>query len=142
MPAQDFWSSQRSNLDPEIDPLDAVDDEEGAEWEEPSYKDMILFCIDGGHSMYEINPTTQQTYIHQAIEGAFKVYDRKMVSSPSDYVGVMIFGTDRSDIPDARNARFHPHCVLYIPLSQVGIKNRMELKMGLARKLFDFSSFG
>lgn len=120
-------------MDPHLDPLDVPDDEEEAEWDEPSYKDMILFCIDGSDSMYEVNPSTGQTYINQAIEAAFKVYDRKMISSPADYVGVMIFGAQHTDIPDARNTRFHPHCVLYIPLAQVGIKSRMDLKMGLAR---------
>lgn len=132
MATQSFWSIHGAGLDPQMDPLDRDDDEPEAEWEEPSYKDMVLWCIDGGDSMHEVNPETGRIFLDQAIDAALRMYDNKMVTSPGDYVGVMIFGTGKTDILGGHNARFNPHCVLYIPLTQVGIRNRMVLKTDLA----------
>ncbi len=64
--------------------------------QEPSYKDCILFCIDGCDEMYQVNPKTGHSYMHQAIDGAFKVMNKKLISSPRDMVGIIIFGTVRS----------------------------------------------
>jgi len=42
---------------------------------------------------YEINPNTGFSYLHQALKGAFTVINKKLIASPSDFMGAMVYGT-------------------------------------------------
>ncbi|KDN49229.1 SPOC domain-like protein [Tilletiaria anomala UBC 951] len=119
---------------------DDPSDRQLAEWEEQSYKDQILFVIDGHDSMYELNPRTKMPYIHQAFEAAFKVMNKKIISSPSDKVGVMVYGTGATQTPEMntqKTMRFSQQHFLYLPIDQVSVEGRQQLKFDLARSKED-----
>ena len=65
-------------------------------------KDTVLFCIDASESMQTLHDvendegeTMSKSSLHGALEAALAVSKSKIVSGPSDLIGIMLFNTVR-----------------------------------------------
>lgn len=82
--------------------MDASAAEEGGNehaavpWENQYHKDIVLFVIDCGVSMHERDPGTGEVPLVTALRAAARLMEIKLVSSPHDHVGVMLWNTVRA----------------------------------------------
>ncbi|KAK0534714.1 ATP-dependent DNA helicase II subunit 1 [Tilletia horrida] len=87
-----------------------------------STKDIVLFCIDAGPHMHQINPDTGVSYLHSALFAACQVQEAKLVNSPFDLVGILLFGTNNTDMQDhISRGTAYKHCHMLQPIDQVDV---------------------
>ncbi|KAL9937407.1 hypothetical protein V8E36_003816 [Tilletia maclaganii] len=120
------WQSGGRN-----DGLDADDwDGEGGskelmDWDQvqhTSTKDVVLFCIDAGPHMHKINPDSGMSYLYSALYAASRFQEAKLISSPNDMVGIMLFGTAESDLQDCTaRGPLYSHCTIIQPIDKVDV---------------------
>ncbi|KAF9507144.1 hypothetical protein BS47DRAFT_1398864 [Hydnum rufescens UP504] len=76
-------------------------------------KDTILFCIDASSSMHHVKPIQDpgtgkqkkkrkknKSHFHQALQSALDIMKRKVIISPNDSVGILLFNTDEKKGPE------------------------------------------
>lgn len=63
-------------------------------WEGYFHRDAVLFVIDGGMHMHAEGE--HETAFIMALRAALRFMHIKLVSSPKDYVGIMLWNTDAS----------------------------------------------
>ncbi|WFD07297.1 ATP-dependent DNA helicase II subunit 1 [Malassezia vespertilionis] len=56
-----------------------------------------------------------------AFRAAEKLMENKLVSSPKDYVGIMLWNTAESKMTTANRGRYRPNTVEYTPIEQVNV---------------------
>ncbi|SMR48238.1 unnamed protein product [Zymoseptoria tritici ST99CH_1E4] len=117
--------SSRWNPDPEDE------DDEEEELQEGGYKttkDAVLFAIDVSESMLakpsEADPKKPDTGLSPtvaALKCAYSLMQQRIISNPSDMMGILLFGTEKSkfqegDEKTGSGALQYPHCYLLTDL--------------------------
>lgn len=83
---------------------DANEDEEDLiEWEQQTTRDTVLWLIDAGTKMHDtLIPASNEgqdddapevSLFHRAMQAAFSFQKSKLVNSPNDLVGIILFNT-------------------------------------------------
>ncbi|KAI5463087.1 ku70 protein [Mariannaea sp. PMI_226] len=104
------------------------EDEEDQELDETSYKaqkDAILLAIDVSKTMLKPPPHSdskkadRDSPVQAALKTAYHLMEQRIISSPKDMMGILLFGTEKSkfqDSADGRNGLGYPHCYLFMDL--------------------------
>ncbi|KAK2467237.1 hypothetical protein APHAL10511_000786 [Amanita phalloides] len=123
MPAYDDWSK--------------IDDDEQAELQDFSAlegkRDVILFCIDASESMLQLREDpkyedVQTCHLFSALEAAVQIQKRKIITSPNDSVGILLFNAVRKG--SSRNSggsELKRNVFLYQPISQMSAPKIQEV---------------
>ncbi|CAO1621127.1 unnamed protein product [Parajaminaea phylloscopi] len=112
-------SSERKGRDEDEDDL--------MEWEAPYYKDTCLWLIDNAESMHRIDPDSGKSYVQRALQVACKMMEHKLVKSPSDRIGILLFNTKETFVPVEGKKMTYPGCYTASPISQVSVGPTQEL---------------
>ncbi|CZT25632.1 related to ATP-dependent DNA helicase II subunit 1 [Ramularia collo-cygni] len=127
LPYRAAESSSSSNYGHQADD----DDEEEEDLQDVSYKtakDAVLFAIDVSKSMLtsptESDPKKPETALSPtvaALKCAYALMQQRIISNPSDMMGILLFGTEKSKFQDddgeSSNAgKQYPHCYLLTDL--------------------------
>lgn len=100
-------------------------------------KDAVLFAIDVSESMLEISPssgdkkTDQDCATVAALKCAYQLMQQRIISNPSDMMGVLLFGTEKSKMTedeDGRGSTAYPHCYLLTDLDVPGAEDVKSLR--------------
>ncbi|CZR64022.1 probable protein Ku70 [Phialocephala subalpina] len=107
------------------------EDEDEEELDDSNYiaqKDAVLFAIDISKTMLTPPPPSDDKKAEKdspaiaAIKCAYQIMQQRIISSPKDMMGVLLFGTEQSKFQDedssSRGSATYPHCYL---LSDVDI---------------------
>lgn len=125
-------------------PEDADEDEEELlEWDVPSSRDTVLWLIDAGTRMHDTTMTVkggiqgnasspkekhQVSLFHRAMQAAYHFQRRKLVESPGDHCGILLFNTRDDKFESFSKTIAYPHKILAQPLAQVAVPPVSELK--------------
>lgn len=91
------------------------------------YKDTCLWLIDGSDSMHTIDPESGKSFVHRAIEVAVKMMEHKLVKSPSDKIGILLYNTKETHVPVEGRKMTYPNCYCVAPIEQVNVGRTSEL---------------
>ncbi|PWN39348.1 SPOC domain-like protein [Ceraceosorus guamensis] len=130
--------SQRRD-DPDPDEIELVN------FDEESSKDVILFLIDAGKRMQDtLVPSTatenavpgsslgavkmdenapRVSLLHRALEGAVSLMRNKLVASPRDLVGIMLYNTEDTSMAELGKTSIYEHTYMVEPVGMVDIGN-------------------
>ncbi|KAL0576791.1 ATP-dependent DNA helicase II subunit 1 [Marasmius crinis-equi] len=121
------------------DDWNRVDDEEDDELQDSSFmetkRDVILFCIDCSPSMQELyeDPVyegVQTCHLFAALDAAVQIQKKKIITGPSDSVGILLFNTTRrSDAPRGQGSEIKKGTFLFQPISPLGAPIIQEAMM-------------
>ena len=103
-------------------------DRRAVPWESYFHRDAVLFVIDAGAHMHVKNPDDDETPFMIAMRAAVRFMEIKLVNSPKDYVGVMLWNTDESRMLANTKNTFYPHTLEYAPLKQVNVPTTYDLQ--------------
>ncbi|KAE8248683.1 hypothetical protein A4X13_0g5516 [Tilletia indica] len=93
-----------------------------------STKDIVLFCIDAGPHMHKLNPDTGVSFLHSALLAAAKFQETKLITSPNDQVGIMLFGTETTNVQDhIKKGTSYSHCLVLQKIEQVDVLPLAEI---------------
>lgn len=95
-------------------------------WEGYFHRDAVLFVIDAGMHMHV--EVEQETAFTMALRAALRFMHIKLVSSPKDYVGIMLWNTDASQMITPSKNPYYPHTIEYARLKQVDVPTTFELQ--------------
>ncbi|CZT04781.1 related to ATP-dependent DNA helicase II, 70 kDa subunit [Rhynchosporium agropyri] len=126
----------------ELKPSWRSDEEEDEEdYDETNYisqKDAVLFAIDVSSSMLQSPPPSDDKKAGTdsptlaAIKCAYEIMTQRIISSPKDMMGVLLFGTEKSKFQDedtsSRGSIAYPHCYLLCDLGVPSAADVKELK--------------
>ena len=91
-------------------------------------KDMVLFCIDAGPSMHRIDPTTNTSPLYSALRAAASLMQKKLISSPHDHVGVLIFNCAETLFRSAKPGEYYKGSYELQSVRQVNVPDTYNLK--------------
>lgn len=103
-------------------------------------KDAILFAIDISESMLTIPPSPKDkekkadtdSPAVAAIKCAYQILQQRIISSPKDMMGILLFGTEASKFqdedPSSRGSIQYPHCYLLSDLNVPDIDDIRTIK--------------
>ncbi|CAD6888224.1 unnamed protein product [Tilletia laevis] len=101
------------------------------DWEQiahSSTKDIVLFCIDAGPHMHKINPDTNVSFLHSALLAACKFQETKLIASPNDQVGILLFGTQYTEMQGFINkGPVYSHCTVLQKIAQVDVEPLVDI---------------
>ncbi|KAA8617935.1 Ku domain containing protein Pku70 [Pyrenophora tritici-repentis] len=112
------------------DPQDNRAGEE--EEEEDNYKtikDAVLFAIDVSLSMLQKPPKSDDKKAERdsptsaALKCAYQLMQQRIISNPNDMMGILLFGTEKTDVGDGDNA--FEHCYL---LADLDVPSAQDVK--------------
>ncbi|ORY65189.1 SPOC like C-terminal domain-containing protein [Pseudomassariella vexata] len=84
-------------------------------------KDALLFAIEVSDSMMKKPPPSddkkadKDSALSAALKCAYQVMQQRIISSPKDMMGILLFGTEKTKFLDESNLGY-PHCYVYTPL--------------------------
>ncbi|KAF2862435.1 Ku DNA-binding complex, Ku70 subunit [Piedraia hortae CBS 480.64] len=106
-------------MDPDFDPIHENDEELGED-DYKVVKDAVLFAIDVSQSMLAVPDGADTSSALAALKCAYHLMQQRILSSPNDRMGVMLFGTEESKFQDDEESGqmgpFYPHCYLLLDL--------------------------
>lgn len=125
------------------------DEEELLEWELPNTRDTVLWLIDAGPKMHNTlislggqeSPEEDEKKVvmvsmfHKALQAAFLFQRSKLVNSPSDHCGILLFNTKESNVQDAGKNVAYPNSVTVQTIAQVSVPPISDLKDELQESL-------
>ena len=98
-------------------------------------KDAVLFAIDVSKSMLASPPPSDDKKAEKdsptaaALKCAYQIMQQRIISSPKDMMGVLLFGTEQSKFQDedenSRGGIQYPHCYL---LSDLNVPSAADVK--------------
>ncbi|EST08513.1 SAP domain protein [Kalmanozyma brasiliensis GHG001] len=91
-------------------------------------KDMVLFCIDAGPSMHRIDPITNTSPLYSALKAAASLMQKKLISSPHDHVGVLIFNCAETLFRSAKPGEYYKGSYELQSVRQVNVPDTYNLK--------------
>lgn len=100
-------------------------------------KDMVLFCIDAGESMHRIDPATNTSPLYSALKAAASLMQKKLISSPHDHVGVLIFNCADTLFRSAKPGEYYKGSYELQSVRQVNVPDTYNLKALLSRAATD-----
>jgi ATP-dependent DNA helicase 2 subunit 1 len=103
-----------------------------------SVKDAVLFAIDASESMMTPRPASeskksgQESPVKAALKCAYHLMQQRIIASPRDMIGVLLFGTETSKFYDegenGRGDLSYPHCYLFTDLDVPAADDVKELR--------------
>ncbi|KAK1919129.1 ATP-dependent DNA helicase II subunit 1 [Pyrenophora teres f. teres] len=108
------------------------EEEEEEDVEEPNYKtikDAVLFAIDVSPSMLQQPPKSDNKKAERdsptsaALKCAYQLMQQRIISNPNDMMGILLFGTEKTDMGDGDNA--FEHCYL---LADLDVPSAQDVK--------------
>ncbi|KAF2788217.1 ATP-dependent DNA helicase II subunit 1 [Melanomma pulvis-pyrius CBS 109.77] len=108
------------------------EDEEEEEIDDSSYKtikDAVLFAIDVSATMLERPPFSDDKKADRdsptsaALKCAYQLMQQRIISNPNDMMGILLFGTEKTDLKDGDNS--FQHCYL---LSDLDVPSAQDVK--------------
>ena len=96
-------------------------------------KDAVLFAVDISESMLKMPPPSDNKKAERdspaaaALKCAYQLMQQRIISNPNDMMGVLLFGTEKSDLKDGStigDAPF-PHCYL---LEDLDVPSAQDVK--------------
>jgi hypothetical protein len=127
---------------------DANEDEDDLlEWDLPTTKDTVLWLIDAGPKMHdEMVPLKEKkegedgveesedkegkmvSLFHKALQAAYMFQRSKLVNSPADHCGILLFNTEKTDVLEAGKNVAYPNSVTIQTINQVSVPPISDLK--------------
>lgn len=121
------------------------DEEELLEWDIPTTRDTVLWLIDAGPKMHDQMITLghkgegneeeeddadrpKVSVFHQALQAAYQFQRSKLVNSPADHCGILLFNTQETDVQEAGKNVAYPNSISIQRISQVAVPPISELK--------------
>jgi ATP-dependent DNA helicase 2 subunit 1 len=92
-------------------------------------KDAVLFAIDVSPSMLERPPASDDKKADRdsptsaALKCAYELMQQRIISNPKDMMGILLFGTEKTDLKDGDNT--FQHCYL---LSDLDVPSAQDVK--------------
>jgi ATP-dependent DNA helicase 2 subunit 1 len=92
-------------------------------------KDAVLFAIDVSASMLERPPPSDDKKADRdsptsaALKCAYQLMQQRIISNPNDMMGILLFGTEKTDLKDGDNT--FQHCYL---LSDLDVPSAQDVK--------------
>lgn len=117
--ARAFNSDTDDDDDDELEPLDL---------DATFQKDMVLFCIDAGPSMHRIDPATNTSPLYSALKAAASLMQKKLISSPHDHVGVLIFNCADTLFHSVKPGEYYKGSYELQSVRQVNVPDTYNLK--------------
>ncbi|KAI0409570.1 hypothetical protein F4802DRAFT_604271 [Xylaria palmicola] len=111
----DRWSYGRRDEEDEEDEEDEV-----SEGHYKAQKDALIFAIEVSESMLQAPPKSEDKKANRdaasltALKCAYQVMQQRIISSPKDMIAIVLFGTQKTTVPDARLQ--DSHCYLLTDL--------------------------
>ncbi|KAF2715123.1 DNA-dependent protein kinase [Pleomassaria siparia CBS 279.74] len=108
------------------------EEEEEDEVDDSSYKtikDAVLFAIDVSPTMIERPPLSddkkadRDSATSAALKCAYQLMQQRIISNPNDMMGILLFGTEKTDLKDGDNT--FQHCYL---LSDLDVPSAQDVK--------------
>ncbi|KAH7374272.1 Ku domain-containing protein Pku70 [Pyrenochaeta sp. MPI-SDFR-AT-0127] len=108
------------------------EEEEEEEIDDTSYKtikDAVLFAIDVSPTMLEQPPKTEDKKADRdsptsaALKCAYQLMQQRIISNPNDMMGILLFGTDKTDLKDGDST--FQHCYL---LADLDVPSAQDVK--------------
>ncbi|PWZ02103.1 SPOC domain-like protein [Testicularia cyperi] len=106
---------------------DDDDEHEEIDFEATYQKDVVLFCIDAGPSMHRTN-AEGTTHLYTALSAAASLMEKKLISSPHDHVGVMLFNCAETLFKSARPGEYYRGSYELQTIRQVNVPDTYNLK--------------
>lgn len=106
-------------------------------WESYYHRDTVLFAIDAGLHMHVQGADDDETPFMMAMRAAARFMEIKLVNSPKDHVGVMLWNTGESKITTHTKGTIYPHTLEYAPLKQVNVPSTYDLQNVVASMEID-----
>ena len=113
-------------------PGEEEDEEEEEEIDDASYKtikDAVLFAIDVSPSMLEKPPKSEDKKAERdsptsaALKCAYQLMQQRIISNPDDMMGILLFGTEKTDLKDGDST--FQHCYL---LADLDVPSAQDVK--------------
>ncbi|KAH8838908.1 ATP-dependent DNA helicase II subunit 1 [Pyricularia oryzae] len=101
---------------------DVEADEEMDESDYKTQKDAIIFAIDVSKSMLEepehssSKKADNDSPLTAALKCANQIMQQRIIASPKDMMGILLFNTERTKLRDVTSGGSYPHCYLYLDL--------------------------
>lgn len=92
-------------------------------------KDAVLFAIDVSPTMLERPPKTEEKKADRdsptsaALKCAYQLMQQRIISNPNDMMGILLFGTEKTDLKDGDSA--FQHCYL---LADLDVPSAQDVK--------------
>ncbi|KAF1938289.1 DNA-dependent protein kinase [Clathrospora elynae] len=108
------------------------EEEDEEEIEEASYKtikDAVLFAIDVSPTMLEQPPKSEDKKAERdspasaALKCAYQLMQQRIISNPNDMMGILLFGTEKTDLKDGDST--FQHCYL---LADLDVPSAQDVK--------------
>ncbi|KAF8214122.1 SPOC like C-terminal domain-containing protein [Mycena galopus ATCC 62051] len=122
---------------PPYDDWNKIDEEEDEELQDASHleskKDVILFCIDCSESMLELREdpvyeNVQTCHAYAALDAAMQIQKKKVITGPSDAVGILFFNTIRkAETSRNQGSEIKRNCYVYQPIAPLSAPKIQEL---------------
>lgn len=118
--------------DPQDNRSSEEQEEEEEEIDDSSYKtikDAVLFAIDVSPTMLERPPKSEDKKADRdsptsaALKCAYQLMQQRIISNPNDMMGILLFGTEQTDLKDGDNT--FQHCYL---LADLDIPSAQDVK--------------
>ncbi|KAL2000153.1 hypothetical protein VTN02DRAFT_3479 [Thermoascus thermophilus] len=102
-----------------------------------SVKDAVLFAIEVSESMLTPRPSegkkaSEESPATAALKCAYHMMQQRIISNPSDMIGVLLYGTEASKFYDeqenSRGELSYPHCYLFTDLDVPAADDVKELR--------------
>ncbi|KIJ51081.1 hypothetical protein M422DRAFT_158695 [Sphaerobolus stellatus SS14] len=99
-------------------------------------RDVLLFCLDASESMVtpiksEDSDKEAKSPLQKVLEIAIELQKRKVITSPNDLVGIMLYNTaERSETK--KGAEIKKHCYVYQPIGQVNAESIQRLAASMS----------
>ncbi|PWN49880.1 Ku DNA-binding complex, Ku70 subunit [Violaceomyces palustris] len=106
---------------------DVDDEEEDVDWEATYQKDMVLFAIDAGKTMHRINPSSGTSNLYHALRAAKNLMEKKLISSPHDHVGIVLFNTEDTSFKSIKPGDHYSRSTELLPIRQVNVPDTFEV---------------
>lgn len=127
-------------------PEDADEDEEELlEWDLPSMRDTVLWLIDAGPKMHDTmmplggeevgKKDISVSLFHKAMQAAYLFQRSKLVNSPADHCGIMLFNTKETKVQEAGKNIAYPNSITVQTIAQVAVPPISDLKDDLQESL-------
>lgn len=129
------------------------DEDELLEWDMPTTRDTVLWLIDAGPKMHNqmvplkaeeegsadegdgsSSKSVKVSLFHKAMQAAYMFQRSKLVNSPADHCGILLFNTEKTDVQEAGKNVAYPNSTTIQPIGQVAVPPISELKDDLQSK--------
>lgn len=139
------------------------DEEELLEWDLPTTRDTVLWLIDAGSKMHdqmvplrerpedeikgededgdENGSNPKVSLFHKALQAAYLFQRSKLVNSPADHCGILLFNTEKTDVLEAGKNVAYPNSITIQTISQVAVPPISEIKDDLQNSLDNGPSY-